>query len=167
MDTDVWSPAPSPCPFPPTNLPPKSPPLHSHHTSHDHVTNTLPNIAFICFVFHYCKGIISYSNCSFHLTPPSREWDPFGDNPISCPSYLCGNLGDWTEFQYSIQTLVGYWRVFVSVWAMASSAPRPSKRVSTWNWDCHLQWHGLILPPILHMNAPVRTNEPSRINAKN
>ena len=111
LDTDVWSPAPSPRPFPPTILPPRSPPLHSHHIPHDHVTNTLPNIAFVCFVFHYCKGIISYSNCSFHLTHPSREWDPFGNNPISHPSYLLGNLGDWTKFQYSIRTPVGYWRV--------------------------------------------------------
>ena len=36
-----------PRPFPPTSLPPFSPPLHSHHTPHGHVTNTLPNLAFV------------------------------------------------------------------------------------------------------------------------
>ena len=47
MVIDVWSPTPSPHPFPPFNLPPISPPLHSNHTPHGHVTNTLPNLAFV------------------------------------------------------------------------------------------------------------------------
>ena len=43
MVIDVWSPT----PFPQTNLPPSSPPLHSHHTPHGDVTNTLPSLAFV------------------------------------------------------------------------------------------------------------------------
>ena len=32
---------------------------------------------------------------------------------------------------------------------------------------CHDKDKGLVLPPILHTNATIRTNEFSRINAKN
>ena len=100
MVTDVWSPAISPHPFPQ----PTSPQDPHHYTPITH------HMA-ICFVVHYCKGIISYSNCLFHLTPPSREWDPFGKNPISCLSYLCDNQGDWTVLPYRLWTLMGYWWV--------------------------------------------------------
>ena len=110
MVIDVWSPTPSPCPFPPTNLPPFPPPLHSHHTPHGHVTNTLPNLAFV-LLYITVWICFSHSNCSLLLTPPSKEWDPFGENPISRLSYLLGNQGDWTEFPYRIRTLVGYRRV--------------------------------------------------------
>ena len=109
MVTDVWSPTPTP-----TNSPqpasPKIPtitlPSHTTWPCNQHTTQLS-----ICFVIHYCKGTNSYSNCSFHLTPPSKEWDPFGENPIYCLSYLLSNQGDWTEFPYRLHMLVGYWRV--------------------------------------------------------
>ena len=102
---------------------PLHPPTHSSQPASPKIpTITLPSHTIwpcnqhttqlsIYFVVHYCMGIISYSNCSFHLTPPSKEWDPFGENPLSHLSYLLSNQGHWTEFPYRIRTPVGYWRV--------------------------------------------------------
>ena len=103
---------------PPPKIPTITLPSHTTWPCNQHITQLS-----ICFVVHYCKGIISYSNCSFHLTPPSREWDPFGENPISCPSYLLGNQGDWTEFPYRLRMLVGYWRV-LSLWEPWQTPPQ-------------------------------------------
>ena len=99
-----------PLPITPNQPPPKIPtitlPSHTTWSCNQHITQLS-----ICFVVHYCIDIISYSNCSFHLTPPSKEWDPFGKNPISHLSYLLGNQGHWTEFSYRIRMPVGYWWV--------------------------------------------------------
>ena len=69
-----------PPPIPPTSLPPFSPPLHSHHTPHGHVTNTLPNLAFallyitvwICFpiaIVHFFLPLPQRSETHLAKTP--------------------------------------------------------------------------------------------------
>ena len=99
---------------PPAIPPNQPPPIFPTITLPSHTTwpcNQHTSQLSICFVVHYCMDMFSHSNCSFLLTPPSKEWDPFGENPISRLSYLLGNQGDWTEFPYRIRMPVGYRRV--------------------------------------------------------
>ena len=61
-----------PPPIPPNQPPPRSPPLHSHHTPHGHVTNTLPNLAFV-LLFITVRVQIPIAIVHFILPLPQRS----------------------------------------------------------------------------------------------
>ena len=100
MVIDVWSPTPSPRPFPPTNLPPFSPPLHSHHTPHGHVTNTLPNLAFVLL---YITAWICFPIAIIHsfLPLPQRSETPLAKTPF--PAYHTYSVIKVTELSSHIE----------------------------------------------------------------
>ena len=89
-----------PHPFPPTSLPPFSPPLHSHHTPHGHVTNTLPNLAFVLLyitVWMYFPIAIVH----FLLPLPQRSETHLAKTPF--PAYHTYSVIKVTELSSHIE----------------------------------------------------------------
>ena len=86
--------------FPQPTSPQGSPPLHSHHTPHGHVTNTLPNLAFV-LLYITVWICFSHSNCSFLLTLPQRSETHLVKTPF--PAYHTYSVIKVTELSSHIE----------------------------------------------------------------
>ena len=89
-----------PRPIPPNQPPPVSPPLHSHHTPHGHVTNTLPNLAFVLL---YITVWICFPIAIVHffLPLPQRSETHLAKTPF--PAYHTYSVIKVTELSSHIE----------------------------------------------------------------